>query len=237
MARNLTEHEDAHSREMQGILTAPGSPAGPGPLRLAGGVGAGGVHRTGRRSEEGPDLAAAGAAVGGGPFPVAAGPSGAVDARGARPARPVGPGAPDRHTVPAERATAVPAAQPRPASAAGPHPASGHQGGPVPARNGTGGHVGGQSAREPAGPARPAFAPPAGAPDPGAYGRPGLGRHQGQEPGQGGAVPAREGAAAPRGPRAGGPAGDPAGPGEGPAEVADDGDRVAVGRQGGVYGA
>ncbi|WP_371502077.1 hypothetical protein OG871_33950 [Kitasatospora sp. NBC_00374] len=245
VARNLTENEDAHSREMQGILTAPTSPSGPGPLRLAGGVGgvgAGTSHHAGHSADDGPDLAAVGTAPGGGGhLPGAANPSGAVSApgpRGARTGRSPGPFPPEQHTAPTDRAAAGPSPQPRPASAAGPHPAFGHQGGgQAPPRAGAG-SAGGHPGAEPAGLGRPAVAPPAGAPDPGAHGRPGVGRHQGQAQGQGDGGPAREGSPAPQGPRGDTFSGDPAGQvDEDASGAADRGDRVSAGREAGVYGA
>ncbi|WP_033817751.1 hypothetical protein, partial [Kitasatospora sp. MBT63] len=82
VARNLTENEDAHSREMQGILTSPTASSGSGLLKLAGGVtGGGGAHRAGHRADDGPDLVAAGGGAGGGGFLAGvARASGAADA-------------------------------------------------------------------------------------------------------------------------------------------------------------
>ncbi|MER8184912.1 hypothetical protein [Kitasatospora sp. NPDC094015] len=164
VARNLTENEDAHSREMQGILTAPASPSGAGPLKLAGGVGGGfgTTHHAGRRTtEDGPDLVTAAAAPsGGGPLPsTVAQPV----ARSPRAGRPAGPYAPDRHAVSAERATVGTTPQSRTAAAGEPQQAFGHQGGQAPARTGSG-SAGGHSTAAP-----------------GPYGRSRLARQQGQD--------------------------------------------------------
>ncbi|WP_354644630.1 hypothetical protein [Kitasatospora camelliae] len=196
VAQNLTENEDSHTRQMQGILSKQDSPSSPRPLQLAGGAGdttgGGRPHHGGPVDADGPQPGphqpgAGGILVGGG---------GAGRAPG--PFAPDRPGA-DRPMADPGRA-GLPPQQPR-AAAGGPHPGAPYPGpDPVPPRSDPGfgaGHRGPEPGPLDRGPA--AQAP--GIPGPAPYGPAGGGMHQGGPGGPGGPVP-------PGGPGAGGPVRD-----------------------------
>ncbi|GAA0665684.1 hypothetical protein GCM10010193_16380 [Kitasatospora atroaurantiaca] len=188
VARNLTENEDSHTKQLHGILTEKKSLSSLSPLKLAGGVSnvtAGNPRHSSPAADDGPrpgfDRAGIGAATGGAHLPNAAG---SPASRGARTSRAPGLLAPDQPSAEA-RPTGTSPQQPR-AQQAGPHPFSTHHGSTQPAPRSTPGFVAGHQGTEPTGLGRPAMAQTPGGPDPAPYGQAPYGQAAGDgQQGQG----------------------------------------------------
>ncbi|GAA2260116.1 hypothetical protein GCM10010430_50220 [Kitasatospora cystarginea] len=180
VARNLTENEDAHTRQLHGILTGQNSPSTLRSLQLAGGVGdvtAGTPQHAGLAVGDGPRPGLDHAGIGTGGSEALAGAAGFLARSDAKTSRASGLLAPDQPTAGAEHT----GTSPRQAPAAGPRPAFAPPvTGQVPPR-GDSGLVGGHQGTEPSSPGRQPATQAPGMVNAVPYGRVGGTRHRSQE--------------------------------------------------------